>query len=318
MDVVCIGILVADIFSNPIDSLPAAGELRLTDRFLLGSGGCATNAAACLRRLGRSVRVIGKVGPDIFGDFLLKDLARQGIDVSHIKRSDTTLTSATFILNIRGEDRRFIHFIGANADFSLKDLNYSAFDDARVLYVGGYLAMPGFGADDLATLLKEAKKRSLLTVVDVVVPGGQTVSLKQVEPFLAYTDLFLPNQDEALVLTGEREAEAQANFLSSLNTDCTVVITQGHLGAVAKRGKEILRVESYRVDSIDQTGAGDAFTSGFITGLLENWSLDKTLRFASAVGASCTRKLGCIDGVFQFDEAMEFVSKHPLTVEACS
>ena len=74
MDVICLGILVADIFASPLESLPTAGQLGLTDRFLLGAGGCATNTAACLSRLGRKVRVLGKVGDDLFGDFVLEDL----------------------------------------------------------------------------------------------------------------------------------------------------------------------------------------------------------------------------------------------------
>jgi sugar/nucleoside kinase (ribokinase family) len=310
MDVVCLGILVADIFSSPISSLPAAGELRVTDRFLLSAGGCATNVAACLRRLGRTVKVVGKVGVDVLGDFVLRDLNQYGIDVSQIRRSPTHQTSGTFILNVCGDDRRYIHFVGSNADFSLRDVDHSALDGCRVLYVGGYLAMPGFSAEDLASLLKEAKARSLLTVVDVVIPAGNPVSLSQVEPILAHTDVFLPNQDEATALTGEREVEAQANFLGRLNNDCTFVITQGNRGALARRGNEILQVQAYHVESVDESGAGDAFTAGFIMGILEDWSLADSLKFASAVGASCTTRLGCIDGVFQFDEAIEFVSTH--------
>ena len=89
MDVVCAGILIADIFASPIDSLPAAGELRLVDRYVLSAGGCAANTAACLRRLGRNVRVVGKVGEDLFGDFVLKDLERLGIDAAGVARSRT-------------------------------------------------------------------------------------------------------------------------------------------------------------------------------------------------------------------------------------
>jgi sugar/nucleoside kinase (ribokinase family) len=62
------------------------------------------------------------------------------------------------------------------------------------------------------------------------------------------------------------------------------------------------------VDSIDESGAGDAFTAGFIAGLLQDWSIDQTLSFASAVGASCTRALGCHEGVFTFHETMQFLS----------
>jgi len=68
------------------------------------------------------------------------------------------------------------------------------------------------------------------------------------------------------------------------------------------------------MESVDESGAGDPFAAGFITGLLENWSLDHTLRFASAVGASCTRALGCTEGVFHFDEAESYIAKNPLDI----
>ena len=67
MDVICAGILVADLFCQPLDSLPRPGELKTTERFLMSAGGCAANTAAALRRLGASVGVLGKVGKDPLG-----------------------------------------------------------------------------------------------------------------------------------------------------------------------------------------------------------------------------------------------------------
>ncbi|MCX6624617.1 MAG: PfkB family carbohydrate kinase, partial [Acidobacteria bacterium] len=61
-------------------------------------------------------------------------------------------------------------------------------------------------------------------------------------------------------------------------------------------------------------GAGDAFASGIVTGLLEQWPLEYMLQFASALGASCTRALGCTEGVFHYDEATEFVKHNPLAI----
>lgn len=314
MDVVCLGILVADIFSSPVDAVPAAGELKLAERFLLGAGGCAVNAAACLRRLGREVRVLGKVGQDLFGDFVLRDLERLGIDASSIQRSPTHPTSGTFILNVKGEDRRYIHLIGANGDFSARDIDLSALDGAKVLHVGGYLSMPKFGSADLAYLFREAKKRSLKTVLDVLVAGGRRVPPEEFEPVLPYTDVFLPNDDEARSLTGCADPLAQADRLAEFSPDCTVLITLGKHGVLARRRDEVLRVGSYSVETIDESGAGDAFAAGIVTGLLEEWPLEKSLRFASAMGASCTRALGCTDGVFGFDEAMEFICTMPLAI----
>jgi len=314
MSVVCVGILVADILSSPIDSLPAAGELRLSDGFMMNIGGCAANVAVDLRRLGREVRVVGKVGKDLFGDFVIHELQGFGVDARAVKRSETHPTSVTCILIVKGEDRRFVHSFGANADFSLADINLNALDGARALYVGGYMAMPGLQPADVATLFQEAKRRGLVTALDVVIAADKSVSLAALSPVLPYTDIFMPNDDEARMLTGEKDPVAQAEMLARLKPDCTIVITQGERGSLARRGGQTIRAGIYPVESIDGTGAGDAFSAGFLTGYLEGWPLEKTLCFASAVGASCTRAVGTTRGVFSFAETLEFMTQNPLEV----
>jgi len=112
----------------------------------------------------------------------------------------------------------------------------SVLDGSGALYVGGYLAMPRFSSDDLAQLFREAKRRSLTTILDVVIPGGCLASVEQIKPALAYTDVFLPNDDEARALTGQIDPMGQADYLAHLNPSCTVVITLGSHGALARRG----------------------------------------------------------------------------------
>ena len=316
MDVVCLGILVADIFASPIDSLPAAGGLRLVDRYQLSAGGCAANTAACLRRLGRKVQVVGKVGEDLFGDFVRKDLERLGVDTFAVRKSSIYPTSITYIVNVQGEDRRFLHTIGANADFRFEDIDLTTLDGVRVLCVGGYLVMPEFGPQDLVQLFREAKTRRVKTVLDVVIGAGVPAPLDQIEPALHYTDAFLPNDDEARALTGRTDPSDQAEVLCRLNPDCVVVITMGQRGALARHRNQVIRAGAYQVDCVDESGAGDAFDAGFVTGLLEEWSLESTLRFASAMGASCTRALGCTEGVFDLHEVEAFVAQNPLDIRS--
>src|SRR5947208_623463 len=141
-EVVCAGILVADFFANPVPRLPAAGELTTTSGFIMNVGGCAANTAAALRILGRKVEVAGKVGADIFGDLVISELGRYGIGVEQIRRTPGYSTSSTVIFAVQGEDRRYLHSIGANADFALDDIDLAILNGARVLYIGGYLAMP--------------------------------------------------------------------------------------------------------------------------------------------------------------------------------
>lgn len=314
MDAVCVGTLAADIFGSPIDALPVAGELARIDRYLLSVGGCAADAAAALRRLGVTSKLVGKVGMDLLGDFVLRDLERLGIDPSFVVRSGNQPTSCTFILNVRRQDRRFIHCFGANADFSLADIDHHALDGARALYVGGYLATPALRAEHLVQLFGEAKQRGLITALDVVIPAGAPASVADVQEVLPLTDVFLPNNDEAHALTGCEDPQDQAEVLSRLSPSCTVVITLGKAGALARQGDLVLRAGVFEVDSIDESGSGDAFDAGFLVGTLKNWSLEESLRFASAVGASCTRALGCHDGVFTYEEALAFVSLNHLGI----
>jgi len=133
--VVCAGIVVADLFVPPLPSLPAAGELRVTGDFLLAPGGCAANTAIVLSRLAVGSAVVGKVGEDLFGDFLEEDLSRRGIDTRGVGRSSTHATSQTVALTVDGEDRRFVHTLGANADFAVGGIDRSLVEDADAFYV---------------------------------------------------------------------------------------------------------------------------------------------------------------------------------------
>ncbi len=306
-EVVCAGILVADVFANPIKRLPGAGEIATTSCFVPSVGGCAANTAAALRILGRQVSVAGKVGADIFGDFVISELSRYGIGVQHIQRTSKHPTSGTVIFSVLGEDRRYLHSIGANADFTLEDIDFTLLNNTRILYLGGYLAMPSFKPEHLASLFCEAKRRGVITVLDVVVPSEGIFGIEQVAPALPFTDYFLPNSEEAQRITGYTDERRQAEVLGALNPRCVVVITLGRRGSMAIQNGRVIKTPPFHMKTVDESGAGDAFTAGLITGLLNGWDLERALTFASAVGASCTRELGCFAGVFSFDEAVAFL-----------
>ena len=174
--------------------------------------------------------------------------------------------------------------------------------------------MPAFRSEHLVRLMQKAKQRGLITALDVVIPAGAPFALEDLRQPLLYTDLFLPNEDEARALTERFDPLEQAEILGRFNPEGTIVITRGSAGALARRGREKLRAPAFRVDSIDQSGSGDAFDAGFLVGMLEGWSLENSLRFASAVGASCTRSLGCHEGVFNFEETRTFVAHNQLEI----
>src|SRR5271154_1140527 len=121
-EVLCAGIVVADHVCTPVPRLPKAGELVMADRLLLTIGGCAANAAVDLSKMDIPAAVGGRVGDDVFGGVGADMFRGHGIDISLLRVTAQADTSQTMIVNVAGEDRRFIHTFGANAHFRAADI----------------------------------------------------------------------------------------------------------------------------------------------------------------------------------------------------
>src|SRR5262249_40622700 len=164
-EVLCAGIVVADHVCTPISHVPAAGELVMAERMLLTIGGCAANAAVDLGKMGVRAAVVGRVGGDIFGRVVAEMLRGHGVDVSALQVSPEVDTSQTLIVNVAGQDRRFIHTFGANAVFSAADIPRPLPKHCRVLYLGGYLVMPQVRQDELASVFAAARQSRVKTAL---------------------------------------------------------------------------------------------------------------------------------------------------------
>ena len=312
-DCICAGIVVADHVCDPIDHMPAAGELITTDRLQLTIGGCASNAAVDLAKLGVNVGIVGIVGRDVFGRYVRESLQTSGVNCDFLIESESQQTSGTLVVNVQGEDRRFIHTIGANAEFNGSEVTPELIDGCRVLYLGGYCISDKPTADNIAKLLQTAQQAGVITVLDVVIPTpGEYWS--RLRPVLPHTDVFLPNDDEAQLITGINDPLEQAQAFREAGAK-TVVITCGGEGAVLVGNDVQLRAGTDQVEFIDGTGSGDAFVAGYIHGLLNGKDARECLRNGSALGASCVRKIGATSGVFTADELSEFIASTKLQIQ---
>jgi sugar/nucleoside kinase (ribokinase family) len=311
--VLCAGIIVADHVCHPVSHVPAAGELVMTDKMLLTIGGCAANAAVDLVKMEVEAAVVGRVGSDVFGRVVIDMLRDHGVNTSAIQTTPNVDTSQTLIVNVTGQDRRFIHTFGANAVFSAADIPLDRVKQCRVLYLGGYLVMPRMVQDELIATFAAAQQKGAKTVLDVVVPGpGEYLS--RLDRLLPHVDVFLPNDHEAAVMTGEPDPVKQAEMFRQLGAK-TVVITMGGEGSVLVSDKVRLRAGVFSVPLVDGSGGGDAFDAGFIYGLLNDMKPEDCLRVASALGASCVRAIGTTPGVFTRSECEDFLRKNSLRIE---
>src|SRR5262245_43246627 len=109
--VVCAGLVAADHVCPPLDHLPRPGELIAVDELVLNIGGGASNTAVDLARLGITAAIRARVGDDVFGRFVLETLQAHKVDTRALLIDPSFPTSQTLIVNVRGEDRRFIHCV---------------------------------------------------------------------------------------------------------------------------------------------------------------------------------------------------------------
>ncbi len=314
--VVCAGVVVADHLSTPISHVPAPGELVPADDLILNIGGCATNAAVVLAKLGVRSRVCGRVGDDAFGRFIADTLREHGVETSGLKVDPIRATSQSLVINVQGQDRRFIHSFGANHGFEASDLDLT-FDPTapvpKVLYLGGFFILPGLDPDDLAERFGRARARGTMTLLDVVTPGPGDY-LDAIRRVLPHVDVFLPNTDEATLILGDPDPVRQALAFRDMGAR-RIVVTRGDQGAIVVSESLRVRVGTYSVPYVDGTGGGDAFDSGYIAGLVDGLSELDCLHLASALGASCVRSVGTTAGTFDRPQADAFILARDLPID---
>ncbi len=301
---------MADHVCTPMAALPPEGQLVAVEEMYLLPGGCAANVAADVARQGIGVAVAGCVGDDVWGRFLRAELKARGAGCAGLRVAAGQQTSQTMILLCRGEDRRFVHTFGANRALRAAVFDRDLLAAARVFYLGGYLVMPGMLPGETADLFRFCREQGVTTVLDVVVPAGFRYG-GELEPVLPYTDLFLPNDDEGKLLTGESDPVRQIRSLVARGAS-TVAVTLGGEGIVFTENGGLQRATAHQVEVVDQSGAGDAFAAGVIAGLVHGLDLRGCLAYGSALGAGCVRAIGCLEGVFTAPEAERFMADHPL------
>ncbi len=310
----CTGILFADVGCHPIDHLPVPGELVATERVELSLGGCASNVALNLARLEVPVGLCGCVGDEAFSDYVIRSLDHPLIDTTGVRRIANQGPGSTLIINVQGEDRRFISTTGANAEFKITDIPNSWLEEAHVLYLGGYLMMPLLEGPETGEYFKKFRAHGGKVILDVVLYGNRPY-WDVVKPLLPYVDYFMPNNDEARVISGLSDPVDQAKYFMDSGASVSV-ITCGEKGSIYYSEKDKFRTGIFSVEFIGGTGSGDAFAAGFASAILENDSPQNTMKRASAQGMSCVRHSSATQSVFTRNEVQEFLANHELECDS--
>ncbi|MBE6929057.1 MAG: carbohydrate kinase family protein [Ruminococcaceae bacterium] len=286
-DVLSVGDINVEITMTNLSSMPVLGREVLADGLLTTLGGSTVNTAVGLAVQGLSSAFVGKLGQDDNADFLRRELAAYGVDGSHLAVDEKEPTGVTVSLSTAG-DRAMVTCMGAIGTLSDADVSDELLGQSRHLHVGGYFLQPAL-RPGLPVLFDRAHAAGLTTSFDTGWDDSEAWggNLREV---LAKTDVFLPNESEALAITGEQDVPAAARALARIVK--VAVVKWGKRGACVCTGDTFIQLPAYRGKPVDTTGAGDAFNAGFLSAFVRGLSLDDCLRWGLASGSISVTRLG--------------------------
>ncbi|WP_406589702.1 carbohydrate kinase family protein [Bacillus atrophaeus] len=310
--VVCIGELLIDFFCTDVDV-----DLMEGHNFLKSAGGAPANVSAAIAKLGGDAAFSGKVGKDPFGYFLKETLDAVNVDTSMLVMDEKAPTTLAFVSLKNNGERDFVFNRGADALFTMDDIDEDKLSQAKILHFGSATA-----------LLSDPFCTAYLRLMSIAKDKGQFVSFDpnyredlwkgRVHEFVSIakraidlSDFVKVSDEELEIISGTEDHEKGVNILHEIGAKI-VAVTLGKRGTLLSNGAKKEIIQSIPVTSIDSTGAGDAFVGATLYRLAKTdhstsiytdfEQLHDIVSFANKVGAVVCTKIGAIDALPSLEE----------------
>lgn len=308
----CIGELLIDFICSDVNI-----DLIEGMNFIKKAGGAPANVTATISKLGGEAFFAGKVGADQFGLFLKKSLDEVGVDTSMLIMDGKTNTTLAFVsLKSHGE-RDFVFNRGADKLLNYNELDENEIYNSKIIHFGSATALLGGPSKETYIKVMEvAREKEIFISFD---PNYRVDLWKdRLEEFigvsrqcLKYADFAKVSDEEIRIISGEEDIAAGVKVLHQLGVKA-VAVTLGKEGTYISNEERNAIVQSIKVESIDSTGAGDAFVGAYLyriasfengKNLLNDFEKMKEITtFANKVGAIVCTKLGAISALPTLDE----------------
>jgi sugar/nucleoside kinase (ribokinase family) len=299
-DVVGVGMATVDVLTV-VPRLPKTDDVYRVVRTDLQGGGPVATALVALARLGADVAYLGVIAPDDWGQFILDDFRRYGVDTSLIVRAEAGASPLSVILVEQATGSRAILYdLGRLPELPLSDAWRTAIRNARALHLDGW-HLP---------LALEAARAARDAGVLVSFDGGAGEPRPGVEALLELADVLVVARKFARNVTGLDDPLQAGPALRRFGAaEAEVVITDGAAGCWLWEGKEFMHQPAFAVPVVDTTGAGDTFHGAYLYAHLQGWPARRRLEFASATaGLKCTQ-LGGRRGIPSLPEVLAFLKR---------
>ena len=277
----------------------AFSKMRISGQRVCAGGQMATALATCAR-LGLRAKYIGATGSDANGALIRERLGSLGIDTTSVVTRKGHNQFAVILVDQSSGERIVLWDRDERLQLDACDVADEVIAEARLVHVDDTDQPAAIRAARLA------RERGIPCTSDLDRLTDRTEEVVAAVSVPIFADS-LPN-----ALTGARDPESALRHLRR-HHDGLLVVTLGSRGAMALDGDRLIQVPGFAVQAVDTTGAGDVFRGGFIYGLLQQWPVDRVLRFANAAAAvSCTRA-GALDGVPSLEDIVRLGGSRPTT-----
>lgn len=310
--VLCIGELLIDFFTTHTEQ-----SIIEAKTFEKQAGGAPANVAAAIAMLGGQAYFCGKVGNDAFGHFLKQTLEQAGVHTDQLILDSSAPTTLAFVSRQENGERDFIFNRGADELLCIEDLNLQQLMTLDMIHFGSATA-----------LLSEPFSKTYEQLMQTLLLQNHFISfdpnyradlwkhdteqfIQKCEPFVEAAHFIKMSDEELLLFARTDNFEQAIEWLTQFN-DKTIAITQGASGTMLIQNGQITAVPAYPVNSIDTTGAGDAFVGAVLYQLSQhddtNLTFDEwvaVIEFANLAASKVCEKVGAIDALSSLKELQE-------------
>lgn len=268
-----------------VERLPRPGETVLGHTFVKMQGGKGANQAVAATRLGAEVTLVCRLGKDAQGEEAFRAYQAEGLHTDYITWDELEPSGGALIMVDRGGENMIAVIPGANRNLSPQDVRAA---EQAIKQADCVLLQLEIPIESVEAGIKLANQHGVMVILN------PAPAMQLPQELLKQVDVLTPNQTEAKILTGrplDQHGGESWNAMKEMGLPKNVVITRGAEGAMIL-GDRNVDIPSYTVNSIDSTGAGDAFNGGLAFALSRGDTLNDAVRYANAVGALATTKIG--------------------------
>ena len=297
-DVVGLGLNSVDLLCE-VDTFPVFNSKSEARNITYEGGGQTATAMVALSRLGLNVSYIGSVGDDEFGTFSIESLRQEGVNIENVT-IQSGLSSQFAIVLVQKEGKEELR--GGRTIVWKRDTYIAPENvDQELIASARFLHIDGHNLEAEIFACEIAKNKGTLISFDAerVTPG--------IEKLIEKTDFLISSEHFPKQLTRVNDRYESLKIIFSMGPKL-VGMTLGSNGVLAYDGHTFYEVDSFTVDVVDTTGAGDAFHAGFLYGQIRNFSIEESLRYANAVAAINCTQLGGRSALPSSNEVLQFLS----------